>query len=189
MRHSVSTVLFVFTPRNCINLLTFPILMRWLDSYLFKNYYSMLYQILYSYYSHRWEMCTQLLWTSWVSVCWQMNVLYLVWHGLKEDGRCWDFLLVSHEAVCQVTSVRGVQSHDPAMGLHDGRVDSKVGRWTLQRSINKSVMRVCRVIESKYWSTHQSGSTLKTQDVKPPFDTWVRLHIDAPFLWVQTISL
>lgn len=54
--------------------------------------------------------------------------LYLIRHGLKEDGRCGDFLLLRHEAVCQMTSVRKVESHDPAMGLHDGGVDSKVSR-------------------------------------------------------------
>lgn len=35
-------------------------------------------------------------------------VWYLIRHGLKEDGCCRDFLLLCHEAVCQVTSVRKV---------------------------------------------------------------------------------
>lgn len=39
----------------------------------------------------------------------------------------------------QVTSVREVQAHDPAMGLHNGGVDSKVSRRTLHRSINTSM--------------------------------------------------
>lgn len=57
-----------------------------------------------------------------------VTISYLIRHGLKEDGRCGDFLLLRHEAVCQMTSVRKVESHDPAMGLHDGGVDSKVSR-------------------------------------------------------------
>lgn len=59
-----------------------------------------------------------------------MTVLYLIRHGFKEDGRGRDFLLVGHEAVCQVTSIREVQAHDPAMGLHHGRVHGKVSRRT-----------------------------------------------------------
>jgi len=62
--------------------------------------------------------------------------LYLIRHGLKKDGRRRDFLLIGHETMRQVTAVRKVQSHDPAVGLHDGRVDSKVSRGTLQRSTN-----------------------------------------------------
>lgn len=56
---------------------------------------------------------------------------YLVGHGFKEYGCSWYFFLFSHEAVCKVTSVWEVQAHDPSMGLHKGRVDSKVSRWTL----------------------------------------------------------
>ncbi|KAF3846731.1 hypothetical protein F7725_003809, partial [Dissostichus mawsoni] len=33
-----------------------------------------------------------------------------------------------HEAVCQVTSIRKVQPHDPAVRLHNGRVDGKEPR-------------------------------------------------------------
>lgn len=53
---------------------------------------------------------------------------YLIRHGFKEDGRRRDLLLLSHEAVSQVTSIRKVQSHDPSMRLHEGRIDGKVSR-------------------------------------------------------------
>lgn len=56
---------------------------------------------------------------------------YLVGHGFKEYGGCGDFFLLSHEAVGEVTSVWEVQSHDPSVGLHKGRVNSKVSRRAL----------------------------------------------------------
>ena len=55
---------------------------------------------------------------------------YLVRHGLKEDGRGRDLLLLGHEAVGQVTSVGEVQAHDPPVGLHNGCVHGKVGGRT-----------------------------------------------------------
>lgn len=51
---------------------------------------------------------------------------YLIWHGFKEDRRRGDLLLLSHEAMSQVTSIWKVQSHDPSMRLHKGSIDGKV---------------------------------------------------------------
>lgn len=59
---------------------------------------------------------------------------YLVRHGLEEDGRGRDLLLLRHEAVREVAAVRQVQSHDPPVGLHQGSVDGKVGRGALSPS-------------------------------------------------------
>lgn len=55
---------------------------------------------------------------------------YLIWHGFKEDRRRGDLLLLSHEAMSQVTSIWKVQSHDPSMRLHKGRIDGKVSGRT-----------------------------------------------------------
>lgn len=53
---------------------------------------------------------------------------HLVWHRLKEYGGCWNLLLVSHEAMCEVTSIWKVKSHDSAMRLYQCCVYSKVSR-------------------------------------------------------------
>ena len=50
-----------------------------------------------------------------------------VWHRLEEDRRRRDFLLGGEKAVSQVTAVRQVEAHDPAMRLHDAGVDGKIG--------------------------------------------------------------
>lgn len=71
---------------------------------------------------------------------------YLVGHGFKEYGCCWDFFLFSHEAVCKVTSVWEVQSHDPSMGLHKGRIDSKVSRWTLMWKTNTKIQEGSKTV-------------------------------------------
>lgn len=53
---------------------------------------------------------------------------YLIGHGLEEDRGGRDLLLVCHEAVGEVATVGQVQPHDPAVGLHQGRVHRKVCR-------------------------------------------------------------
>ncbi len=58
------------------------------------------------------------------SKTWEFN---LVWHRLEEDRRRRDFLLGGEKAVSQVTAVRKVEAHDPAMRLHDASVDGKIG--------------------------------------------------------------
>lgn len=57
---------------------------------------------------------------------------YLIGHGFKKDGRSRDLLLVGHEPVGQVASIRQVQAHDAPVGFHQGGVHSEVGRgaWT-----------------------------------------------------------
>lgn len=51
---------------------------------------------------------------------------YFVWHRFKEYGGGGDLFLVGHEAVSEVTSIGQVKPHYPAVGLHQGCVDSKV---------------------------------------------------------------
>lgn len=103
---------------------------------------------------------------------------YLVRHGLKKDRCCWNFLLLCHEAMCQVTSIRKVKSHDPTMGLNECRVDSKVSGRTLKWAVDNSVMR--RVLRRTLFS----GSLLRLW-----YGTWVWLNVHTPFLWVQTVGL
>lgn len=55
-------------------------------------------------------------------------ILYLVGHGLEEERGGRDLLLVRHEPMGEVAPIRQVQSHDPAVRLHQGRVHSKVCR-------------------------------------------------------------
>lgn len=65
---------------------------------------------------------------------WRERHSYLIGHGFKKDGCSRDFLLVCHEPVGQVASVRQVQAHDAPMGFHQGGVHCEVGRgaWTGQ---------------------------------------------------------
>lgn len=53
---------------------------------------------------------------------------YLIWHGLKEDRGGRNLLLVRHESMGEVAPIGQVQPHDPAVGLHQGRVHRKVCR-------------------------------------------------------------
>lgn len=114
------------------------------------------------------------------------DLLYLVRHRLKEDGRCWDFFLLRHETVCEVTSIRKVQPHDPAVGFHNSRVDSKVSRRTFKRRIQREGWgRRRRQHNIRTWKKNsQALHKTPTQ-----YDTWVWLHVDTPFLRVQTVDL
>lgn len=56
---------------------------------------------------------------------------HLVGHGLEEDGRGRDFLLVGHEAVGEMTPIRQIQAHNSPVGLNQGGVHGEVcgGPW------------------------------------------------------------
>lgn len=120
-------------------------------------------------------------------MCWQNVIgLHLIRHWLKEDWCCRDFLLLSHETVCEVTSVRKVQPHDPAVGLHNGCVDGKVSRRTLGR-------RSQREDWGRSWRTEhvisklrrpEEQKTLKTEEHSQALHKTLTQSFDS--IWYQS---